>query len=134
MYTFSELEKDEKTFSYVKEYASQWRADHHLSFAKIDMNIQMREIAMHLFLNGKGPKNDIEVLTWIQNYGPTFRAYLNSIKLIFLTWHCMGHDFEDITWEDFCLLRDRISEVKDVCVDSIVVERESTQSFALSEA
>jgi hypothetical protein len=98
------------------------------------MNIQMREILMHLRVNGKGPKDQLEMLRWISSYGPTFRAYLNSIKLVFLTWHCMGKDFGDITWDDYCSILARLNEVKDVCIDTIVVEPEFKPQFKFASA
>ncbi len=121
MYTFSELEKDEKTFEYIKEYLNHWNSKK--DFSKLDMEIQTREIVVHLYLNGKSGNDNEEIMRWIHLYGAQFRAYLNSLKLVFLVWHCMGRDLEKMHWDDFCLLRDKMNEIKNICTDTIVFNK-----------
>ena len=123
MYTFSELEKDSKTFEYLKEYLNHWNSDSKKDFSKLDMDIQTREIVTHLYLNGKSGSDNAEIINWIQKYGAQFRAYLNSIKLVFLVWHCMGRDLNQISWEDYCQLRDKMNEIKSICTDTIIFNK-----------
>jgi hypothetical protein len=123
MYTFSELEKDEKTFNYVREYLNHWNSGQKKDFNKLDMEIQTREIITHLYLNGKSGNDNDEILRWIKDHGAPFRAYLNSIKLVFLVWHCMGRDLEEISWSDYCQLRDKMNEIKDICTDTIIFNK-----------
>jgi hypothetical protein len=113
---FCKLEKDEKTFTYLKKYI------HDISIkdsVKIDNDIQMKEIQIHCKLNGISVHDCNEITKWVTENGKQFRNYLNSIKIVYLVWHCLGHDWEDITWDEFCFLEDRINSVKNIILDKI---------------
>lgn len=121
---FCELETDEKTFEYIKHYIHQWQQ--HRSFDDMDRTITVQEIEYHIANHPSHLENghrQAEVLNWIQTNGQTFRAYLNTIKLAFVVYHCSGNDWRDITWEEFCAIRHRLNEVKLTVLDTIMIEK-----------
>jgi len=113
---FCELKKDEKTFTYLKRYIHELSLENSV---KIDNEFQKKEIEIHCQLNGISIHDCNEISKWVTENGKPFRNYLNSIKIVYLVWHCMGHDWEDITWKEFCLLEDKINSVKDTVLDKI---------------
>lgn len=118
--TFCNLEKDEKTFDYVKEYIL-WFAQHNnKGFLNLDTNLQLHEIQHHLELNPNDDKNK-EILSWISRYSKEFRIYLNTIKIVFAVWYCSGHE-SIMDWADFCLIIDRLDEIKGVCLDEVMMD------------
>jgi hypothetical protein len=115
---FCELEKDQKTFMYFKKYIELVKQDDN-DPSVLDNQFQISEIYEHLRLNGYSYNDSQEIHNWIKKNGKPFRNYLNTIKIVYLVWHCMEKDWEDITWEEFCKLEDKINEVKKICLDKI---------------
>lgn len=117
---FCQLETDQKTFEYVKDYLHAWQDDHNIDFAITDMSLQANEIKDHLAHSSI--KGQAEVFDWIKKNSAGFRAYLNSVKLAFVAYHCTGNDWRDITWDEFCVIRDRLNEIKNGCLDTLLLE------------
>lgn len=119
---FCILEKDEKTFDYFKKYVS-FLEKSDSTCLSLDNEIQSEEIQDHLRREGFGGNGDPgkkEVISrWIKENARPFRDYLNSIKLAYVVWKCMGKNWEDITWEEFSRLEDRINQLKYKCLDTI---------------
>jgi hypothetical protein len=115
---FCELEKDKKTFEYFKKYLEILNREDGDCFL-LDNEIQIKEIYDHLKSNGYSKDDSEEIHKWIQKNGKPFRNYLNTIKIIYVVWHCMGKIWTDITWEEFCSIEDKINEVKQRCLDNI---------------
>ncbi|MEW5814787.1 MAG: hypothetical protein AB1798_05250, partial [Spirochaetota bacterium] len=116
---FCILEKDKKTFEYFKQYVefleTQDNACHIL-----DSKIQARELSEHLRINNLHPNShDEEIANWIEENGQPFRDYLNTIKLVYVVWKCMGKDWNNISWEDFGRIEDNLNKVKAKCLDTI---------------
>lgn len=118
MLKFCKLSHDEKTFNYFKNYVECLEKKDR-SFFNVDQEIQEEEIRNHLIFKGFLDGNEEEGIRWIEEYGKSFRNYLNTIKLVYLVWHCMEKPWILITWEEFCHLEDKINEVKDICLDKI---------------
>ena len=66
----------------------------------IDNEIQYNEIKHHLRTNGFSEDNEIEMLNWIDRHGDSFRIYLNSLKIIYISWKITGNKTEDLTIEE----------------------------------
>lgn len=115
---FCELEKDKKTFEYIKKYIQAFTNNE--DSVIIDNEIQINEIHEHLLRNGLAFNNREEIIKWIKKNGKPFRNYLNSIKIIYLVWHCLGNDWNDITWDEFCKIEDNINSVKEKLLDKII--------------
>lgn len=113
---FCKLEHDQKTFLYFKKYIEELTLK---DSVKIDNEIQAKEIEKHCQNNHIPLDNCEEITKWIDSNAEGFRNYLNSIKLIYTVWHCMGHDWEVITWEEFCQIEDKINEIKTQVLDKI---------------
>jgi len=115
---FCVLEKDRKTFHYFKQYV-QFLESEHKTCLIVDNEIQAQEIRNHLASNGFSSDNHQEGINWIKNNGKAFRDYLNSIKIVYLIWKCMGNRWTDITWEEFLELEEKVNSLKPVCLDTI---------------
>lgn len=115
---FCILEKDKKTFEFLKRYILTLNQNQQTCH-QLDNHIQAEEIKKHLITNGYTDKNQAEILKWIKNNSQNFRDYLNSIKIAYLVCTCMDRDWNQLTWEDFCLLQDRINAQKAMILDTI---------------
>ncbi len=119
--TFCKLEKDQKTYEYLKKYLI-WHVENKgKDFLELDSKIQLDEIRQHLELNKADNKNQ-EILEWIKKYSERFRLYLNSIKVIFAVWHCVGYEGPP-DWNKFCSIVEKLDEIRETCLDGIQVER-----------
>jgi hypothetical protein len=121
--SFCILEKDEKTFDYFKKYVG-FLEENERTCLTLDNEIQSEEIQDHLRREGFGnnggdPGKKDEISRWIKENARPFRDYLNSIKIAYVVWKCMGKDWKDITWEEFVVLEDRLNQLKYKCLDTI---------------
>jgi len=115
---FCKLEKDQKTFKMIQSYIRELNHSPK-SCQQIDNLIQAEEIRHHLNINHLPSKDQEEILHWIQRHSQEFREYLNSLKLVYLVCHCMEKDWNEITWEEFCRIEDRINAQKARVLDTI---------------
>ena len=114
---FCLLEKDEKTYAYLRMVIAYIREKKAEGLVLLDNILQKREIESHLYLN-RLPENDRdEMLKWIHKHGKGFRNYLNTIKVAALMW-CWAEEGRDLAWEDFGGLTDHINSTK-ACLDAI---------------
>jgi len=120
MMTFCKLEKDGKTYEYVKKYIIWYMHHQDKDFFELDAQVQAEELKKHLENNNFENKNQ-EILEWIKKYSEKFRMYLNTIKIVFAIWHCTG-DTRVPNWEQFCNIVERVDEIKESCLDSIMLE------------
>ena len=116
------MEKDRKTFDYVKMYV-EFLENNGSTCLVLDNQIQTEEIKDHLRRVGsdanlEGIKKR-EVTRWIKENARPFRDYLNSIKLIYVVWKCMGNEWKEITWEEFVKIQERLNKLKYNCLDTI---------------
>jgi hypothetical protein len=119
---FSILEKDRKTFEYFKKYVEFLELEENTCLI-LDNKIQSEEIQEHLRRTGHnsgmdGRKKEI-ISQWIRENARPFRDYLNSIKLVYVVWKCMGKEWSEITWEEFVEIEERLNSLKYKCLDTI---------------
>jgi len=114
---FCELEKDKKTFEYFKTYIQAFLDQE--DSVEIDNEIQIKEIHEHLLRHGLSYNNNDEIKNWIKKNSKPFRNYLNSIKIIYLVYHCQGNNWNNITWDEFCIIEDKINSIKEKLLDKI---------------
>ena len=124
---FCELEIDQKTFDYVSKYVQMWQQNCDADFCCMDQQIQADEIHWHLdqqkLQECDHTGKNLEVLHWVQENGESFRSYLNTIKLVFTVHHCNGGAWTDFTWEEFQHIQQRLNQIKNVCLDTILIEQ-----------
>lgn len=114
---FCFLEKDEKTYRYLRMVIEHIRENRVDGLVKLDNVLQTHEIRNHLYLN-RLPENDREeMINWIHRHGKGFRDYLNTIKVAAMMW-IWAEETKDLSWEDFCRLVDRLDSTK-ACLDAI---------------
>jgi len=114
---FCLLEKDEKTYRYLKMVIEHVRGNRDVSLLKLDNALQTGEIRTHLYLN-RFPEDDRdEMMNWILRHGKGFRAYLNTIKVAAMMWS-WAEETKELSLEDFCRLVDRLDSTK-VLLDAI---------------
>lgn len=119
---FCILEQDKKTFEYFKLYVEFLEKENNTCLI-LDNKIQSDEIREHLRRSGRDiilgrEKKDI-ISQWIKENARPFRDYLNSIKLVYVVWTCMGKAWKDITWEEFVSIGERLNALKHKCLDTI---------------
>lgn len=115
---FCYLEKDRKTFEYFKEYL-QYLDTSNKNCLYLDNKLQIIEMENHLNRNGYN-SNDLEAtIEWVKNNAEGFRSYLNTIKLVYIVWKCMGNNWENFNWESFVKIEDNINNLKSKCLDTI---------------
>ena len=117
---FCILEKDKKTFEYFKKYVTFLEEEKNTCLI-LDNEIQSEEIQEHLRRTGSGidgRKKEV-ISQWIKENARPFRDYLNSIKLAYVVWKCMGKNWEDITWDEFVVIEERLNSLKYKCLDTI---------------
>jgi hypothetical protein len=116
------LEQDKKTFDYFKKYV-QFLEDEENTCLILDNKIQAAEIKEHLRRSGFDSSVDSvrkdETSRWIKENARPFRDYLNSIKIAYVVWKCMGKDWKDITWEEFVKIEEQLNKLKYNCLDTI---------------
>jgi hypothetical protein len=124
---FCKIEKDEKTYKYLKEYLD-FISDENLTnknILNIDNKIQHQELYTHLNFSKIDPNEDSarrhqEIEQWIKNNAKSFRQYLSSIKLIACVSFTMGiKKGKDLKFEDFIKLCDTINSLKNILIDHI---------------
>lgn len=116
--SFCYLEKDKKTFEYFKEYLQYLESNTSSCFI-LDNQIQVREMSEHLCANGYSIDDHGAIIDWVEKNGERFRNYLNTIKLVYVVWKCMGNTWDDINWENFVNIEDNINRLKSSCLDTI---------------
>jgi hypothetical protein len=79
---FCFLEKDLKTYDYVKEYLRIMKNG--ASTTPLDITIQRLEIERHMRQNNISPDDQKAITEWIQANSANFRSYLNSLKMVAL--------------------------------------------------
>lgn len=79
---FCYLEKDQKTFDYVKQYLQVMKKGE--STTPLDITIQRLEIEHHLQANNISYSDRKAISEWIDKNSPNFRIYLNSLKMVAL--------------------------------------------------
>ncbi len=122
--TFSLLEKDDKTYNYVKQYYKVIKEGH--SPMIVDAYIQKNEIERHLCLKCVDPDDQKSICEWIQCYSSSFRSYLNSLKMLALSIFFMNKyqsliPAETLSFELFCRAVNIWNERKEEVVDSIFI-------------
>ncbi len=119
---FCILEKDEKTFEYFKLYV-EYLENEDSTCLILDNKIQSEEIQEHLRRTGNAHGVDDQkkkiISQWIKKNARPFRDYLNSIKLVYVVWTCMGKEWKEITWNDFVSIGERLNDLKYKCLDTI---------------
>lgn len=108
---FCVLEKDEKTYNYLKNFIIHMHENREDPLVQLDNLIQKGEIQRHLVINGYAENDKLESLNWVKSYACDFRSYLNTMKIAALYWS-LSHRNEELTWEAFCELADRINDKK----------------------
>jgi len=108
---FCILEKDGKTYSYLKDYIDFLENDKG-NILFYDNYIQYMEIEEHIKLNNCTEKEN-ECIRWIDNYASDFRQYINSIKLLYMAWKIKS--VNSLNWDSFCELVDKLNDLKDKC-------------------
>ena len=112
---FCFIEDEEKAFEIVKLYYEKTKnvddEDKLNILHNLDNQIQVKEINTHIYLN-KIPEAKCldEKIHWIDCYASPFRSYLNTLKIIFLTLYTSGINFENLSFKEFCLLKDKINK------------------------
>jgi len=114
---FCIIENEQKAFDIVKLYYIKTHGSSENDQLKIlhnlDNEIQFHEISTHCYLNGTPEHERLqEHINWINAYGASFRSYLNTLKILFLTLDAAHTNFEDLTFEEFCKIKDRINDHK----------------------
>lgn len=120
---FCILEKDKKTFEYFKQYVRYLEHEDNTCLI-LDNLLQKNEIQMHLELNGVdaaqlSERKKNEISDWIEKNAQPFRDYLNTIKLVYVVWKCMGRDWKNISWDDYITIGERLNQLKANCLDTI---------------
>ena len=114
---FCILEKDDKTFHYLKKIISYIKENKMDCILELDTFIQKGEILDHLRINGFQENDREEMCRWVEKHGRSFREYLNTMKIAAVVWVTLFDDRE-LTWEDFCQLEDKLNSKKN-CLDAI---------------
>jgi hypothetical protein len=115
---FCTLQPDIKTFEYFKKYV-EFLEKEGKSCHILDNQIQAFEMKDHLVRNGYTTTDYNEIENWIQKNARPFRDYLNTIKLVYIVWKCMGKHWQEIEFEDFSRIQERLNGLKDTCLDTI---------------
>jgi hypothetical protein len=102
--TFCFLEKDQKTFDYVKKYYSLIKAGD--STIQLDSCIQKSEIERNLELKSCDIEDQKAITDWINENSSGFRAYINSIKMLalfiyFIERSAVSKKQEELTYQLF---------------------------------
>jgi hypothetical protein len=104
---FCILEKDSKTFDYFKRYAACFEVGS--ACLEVDNAIQAHELRTHLRTHGFSENDTQAKLSWIAEYGRSFREYLNSIKLMYVICKVAHKNPVDLSREEFTKLEDEIN-------------------------
>lgn len=115
---FAALEKNRKTFQLVQKYIEHLSRENS-SCTKLDNHIEMDEIREWLENISADAHDNEAIALWIRENGKSFRDYLNTVKLIYLVWFCMGNRSDNLSWEEFCAIGDNLNIIKNTCLDSI---------------
>lgn len=119
---FCILEKDQKTFDYVKECLL--LLERRDKDAKtLDNKIQAIEILAHLERAGKNieesEERHKEQIFWVDNYACDFRSYLNTIKIAASFLHFKKVKSEVLSYEEFCECCDAVNNLKSLLLENI---------------
>lgn len=106
---FCLLDDDQKNFAYITKYTKCFNDEQ--EFLKVDNEIQYLEIQHHLYLNGYTSNNTNEKLRWIQMYGKSFRAYLNTLKLLCIAYLALGKNINEFTFKDYQEIKNNINTI-----------------------
>lgn len=114
---FCVLENDRKTFEYANRYAECFANQR--SCMELDNAIQADELAAHMWINHIPQEDQAAKVQWIVEHGREFRQYLNTIKLIYVVWTASGRSWDEMSFEEFQQIEQRINGIKETCLDSI---------------
>jgi hypothetical protein len=79
--------------------------------------IQYNAIREYLLNHGFDKDDNFETARWIKKNAKAFRDYLNTIKLVYIIWYCSNKKYGIISWEEFCMISDKLMETKEYCLD-----------------
>lgn len=116
--SFCILDKDIKTFEYFKKYVQFLETEDNTCHI-LDNRIQADEIREHLRRNGMDESHKEEIDRWIDENARPFREYLNTIKLVYVVWKCMGKDWDNIGFDEFHAIEENLNRIKNKCLDTI---------------
>ena len=115
---FCILDNDKKTFEYFKKYV-QFLENEDDTCHILDNRIQIDEIRDHLYRHGKDENHKDEIDRWIDENARPFREYLNTIKLVYVVWKCMGKEWQNIEFDEFNAIEETLNKLKHKCLDTI---------------
>lgn len=123
---FCILEKDEKTFNYVKRYilAIKKESSEH-DVEKLDCLIQMEEMKNHLIINNiPEDKKNNECIRWADENSEKFRIYLNSIKIVSVIFYekIKQNGDIDLNFKNFESISDTINNLKFKLINTIFLK------------
>lgn len=126
--SFCSLEKDEKTFYYIKRYLDiikQGFGEYEVK--KLDNTIQKEEIVKHLENNSIEIGTDtanMECIKWSEENSENFRIYLNSIKIAAIVVYdeIKQYGDNDLTFNKFESLADTINNLKFSLINTIFLK------------
>lgn len=103
---FCILEKDNKTFLYIKRYIDFMEKEDRRNVMTLDNQIQQEEMISHLERKGIDRNNSPIVLQelkdWINKNGSPIRVYINTIKLAAVIFYTRDKDcFETCMYKEF---------------------------------
>ncbi len=116
---FCLLEKDDKTYNYVKEYYKVVKTGN--SPMKVDAGIQKIEIERRLCLECIDPEDCTAVYRWIRENSPGIRSYLNSLKMLAFSIYFMNLRGSGFSFKLFCRAVNIWNGRKEKVVDSIFI-------------
>ncbi len=128
---FSNLDPDNKTYSYLKEYldflsrSGNYANKKSGNILSVDNEIQSREIRDHLTRHNIDPDRDTpeknnEVEKWIKENAKPFRMYLSSIKILASYSYTKGFIYSaTLNFDDFQALCRDFNYLKDILIDHI---------------
>lgn len=78
---------------------------------RIDNELQIKEMQAHLIRNNVVEERQTsEKIDWALQHGHSFRIYLNTLKVLCLVLEAHCVDFDDLTFEEFCEIKNRVNQ------------------------
>lgn len=121
---FCFLEKDEKTYGYIKKYFSIIKDG--LPPISMDNFVQKQEIERYLINNNRCLHDRGAITEWINDNSSDFRSYLNSIKMVALFIYFINRSNKSggenpIPFDVFCDAVSAWNDRKSELVDSLFI-------------
>jgi hypothetical protein len=104
--SFCEIDSEEKAYKIVKLYYSKTQGiadpeEEQRVLLKIDNDLQLEEIRTHLYLNHIDEDHITEEeIEWIKQYSPSFRIYLNTLKILLLALEATNINVEGLSFDE----------------------------------